>query len=144
MSKKTKELSLVKVIMQKSKDKNNQKSILEVDYLANHYLELAEDKEDMIKQTIKDINLSINKKKLNKEYLGSLIDYFKGKLFYIAYKNGKYFKMNDIIKLIDKATLLEFINEIETGQEFALELIDNISNPKLKDFFYGIFTYLYF
>ncbi len=140
-----KDSTLTKLVIQKGKAQNNQKSILEVDYMTNHYLELADDKQDMIRQTIKDINKSVNKRKIkNKEYLSSVNDYFKGKLFYIAYKEGKYLKIADVEKVIDKVTLIEFINEIETGQEFALELIDNIANQKLKDFFYGIFTYLYF
>jgi hypothetical protein len=137
--------SLTKMILQKSKDKNSQKSILEVDYMTNHYLELADNKQDVIKNMIKDINKSVSKKKIaNSKYFTALNDYLKGKLFYLALKDNKYFKMPDIEKVIDKNTLIEFVKEIESGQEFAWELIDNIKNDKLKDFFYGIFTYLYF
>lgn len=142
---KTTAASLTKMILQKAKDKNSQKSILEVDYMTNHYLELADNKQDVVKDMIKDINKSVNKKKMGKsKYFTSLNDYLKGKLFYLALKDNKYFKMPDIEKLIDKNTLIEFVKEIESGQEFAWELIDNIKNEKLKDFFYGIFTYLYF
>jgi len=142
---KTANINLTKLIIQKAKDKNSQKSILEVDYMTNHYLEMAENKQDVVKDMIKDINKSTNKRKIgNGKYFNSLNDYLKGKLFYLALKDNKYFKMADVEKLIDKNTLIEFVKEIEAGQEFAWELIDNIKNEKLKDFFYGIFTYLYF
>lgn len=137
--------NLTKLIIQKAKDKNSQKSILEVDYMTNHYLEMADNKQEVVKTMIKDINKSIIKRKIgNGKYFNSLNDYLKGKLFYLAIKDNKYFKMPDVEKVIDRNTLIEFVKEIESGQEFAWELIDNIKNEKLKDFFYGIFTYLYF
>jgi len=142
---KKKENKLTKLIMDKGKTKEKHKSILEIDYMANHYLELSDDKQSFIMSTIKDMNKTVNKRKIrNKEYFSALNDNLRGKLFYISYKDGKYLRMKDLEKLIDKKTVIEFVKEIETGQEYAWELIDNIGNPQLKDFFYGIFTYLYF
>lgn len=140
-----KENKLTKLILEKSKLNNIKKSLLEVDYMANHILELTEEKQEIIKNTIKDINKTANKKKFkDKEYLTALNDNLRGKLFYLAYKEGKYFKMADIEKVIDKKTIIEFIKEIETSQDYAWELIENIQQKTMKDFFYGIFTYLYF
>ena len=45
MGRKKEDNSMTKLIIKKSKEKNRQKSVLEVDDIANHYLELAEDKE---------------------------------------------------------------------------------------------------
>ncbi|MDR1997413.1 MAG: hypothetical protein LBQ83_03730 [Candidatus Margulisbacteria bacterium] len=129
---------------------NSPKLIMELDDIVNHELELIESsaKELAIKETIKEINQSAVKAKIaskNKEYFENLNDYCKGKLFYIAYKESrKYLKFKEIDKILDKNTLLGFVSEIETGQEYGWKLIDNLQNNKLKNFLYGIFTYLYF
>ena len=141
---------IVNYINKNSREANSQKLILEIDDIVNHQLELVEglDKELAIKATIKEINQSAVRTKLAKKHtdsFDSLNDYFKGKLFYIAYKDSKkYLKFKEIEKIIDKDTLISFVNEIETGQEYGWKLIDNLQNNKLKDFLYGIFTYLYF
>jgi hypothetical protein len=153
MTKTSKDNTVVGLVFKKGKEKNIKKSILEVDDMVNHHLELLDidiSKESIMKQAIKDINQTSNKKKIMKnkdgrEYFDSLNDYFKGKLFYIAYKeSSKYMKIPEIEKIVDKQTLINFIKEIEVGQEYAWALIDNLRNEKLKNFLYGIFTYLYF
>ena len=141
---------VMRYIKKNSREKNSQKLILEIDDIVNHELELVEDhsKELAIKATIKEINQGAFRSKLSKKNADSfeyLNDYFKGKLFYIAYKESKkYLKFKEIEKIVDKKTLLSFINEIEIGQEYGWKLIDNLQNNKLKNFLYGILTYLYF
>jgi len=153
MTKKTSTIS--QIITKKIKEKNIQKSILEVDDLVNHHLELLDinaSKETVMKQAIQEINkahiknkIIKNKKGNMREYFDSLNNFFKGKLFYIALKDSKkYLKFTEIEAIVDKQTLLGFIKEIEVGQEYAWSLIDNIRSEKLKNFLYGIFTYLYF
>jgi hypothetical protein len=153
MSKLRKDTTVTELVIKKGKDKNIRKSILEVDDMVNHHLELLDvnvNKEAIMKQAIKDINQTSNRKRIIKnkdgrEYFDSLNDYLKGKLFYIAFKeSSKYMKIPDIEKIVDKQTLINFIKEIEVGQEYAWALIDNLRNEKLKNFLYGIFTYLYF
>ena len=151
-----KDSTVTEMVIKKLDKKNIRKSILEVDDLVNHHLELLDldvSKEKIMKEAIKDINKSTNKKKIIKKtyeqesraYLNSLNDHFKGKLFYIAYKDSnKYLSIKDIEKVVDKKTLLGFVKEIEVGQEYAWSLIDNLKNEKLRDFLYGIFTYIYF
>ncbi|MDR2431959.1 MAG: hypothetical protein LBD99_06905 [Candidatus Margulisbacteria bacterium] len=141
---------IMRYISKNSKEKNPQKFILELDDIVNHELELVENaaKESAIKDTIQEINKSVVRAKIgkaNKEFLENLNDYFKGKLFYIAYKESqKYLKFKEIERIVDKSTLLGFVGEIETGQEYGWKLVDNLQNDKLKNFLYGIFTYLYF
>ena len=153
MTKKTSTIS--QIITKKIKEKNIQKSILEVDDLVNHHLELLDinaSKETVMKQAIQEINkahiknkIIKNKKGNMREYFDSLNNFFKGKLFYIALKDSKkYLKFTEIEAIVDKQTLLGFIKEIEVGQEYAWSLIDNIRSEKLKNFLYGLFTYLYF
>ena len=140
----------MRYIKRNSREKNPQKFILELDDLVNHELELVENtsKEGVIKSTIKEINQSAVRSKIsqrNKNSFEDLNDYCKGKLFFIAYKESKkYLKFKEIEKIVDKNTLLNFIGEIETGQEYGWKLIDNLQDNKLKNFLYGIFTYLYF
>ena len=148
-----KEATIAEYVITKAKDKNMKKSLLEVDDMINHHLELLDsNKEVLMRQAIKDINKVVNKRRIIKankkdqrEYFDSLNDYFKGKLFYIALKDSnKYLKITEIEAIIDRKTLMDFVSEIEAGQEYAWGLIENLKNEKLKNFLYGIFTYLYF
>lgn len=147
---KTATSGIARYIKKNAKEKNPQKFILELDDIVNHELELADNnaKELVIKSTIKEINESAVKNKIikqNKDFFEYLNDYCKGKLFYIAFKESrKYLKFKEIERIVDKETMLSFINEIETGQEYGWKLIDNLQDVKLKNFLYGIFTYLYF
>ena len=153
MASKAKEETITSYVITKAKDKNMKKSLLEVDDMINHHLELLDsNKEILMRQAISDINKSVNKKKIvrtnskeQREYFNSLNDYFMGKLFYIALKESyKYLKIAEIEMIIDRKTLMDFVGEIEAGQEYAWGLIENLKNDKLKNFLYGIFTYLYF
>lgn len=148
-----KQESITDYVITKAKDKNKKKSLLEVDDMINHHLELLDsNKEILMRQAIKDINKTVNKRRIIKsntreqrDYFNSLNDYFKGKLFYIALKDSsKYLKIPEIEMIIDRKTLMDFVSEIEAGQEYAWGLIENLKNEKLKNFLYGIFTYLYF
>jgi hypothetical protein len=142
--------SLLKYINKSSKEKNSQKFLLELDDLVNHELELVENtaKEAAVKNTIKEINQSAVRARVAKQHQESfdnLQDYFKGKLFYIAYRESqKYIKFKEIERIVDRNTLISFVKEIETGQEYAWKLIENLIDTKLRNFLYGIFTYLYF
>ncbi|GBR77595.1 hypothetical protein RDn1_254 [Candidatus Termititenax dinenymphae] len=141
---------ILKYLKKSAKEKNSQKFLLELDDIVNHELELVDNtaKEESVKNTIREINKSAIKAKVakqHKESFKNLQDYFKGKLFYIAFKESKkYLKFAEIEAIVDKNTLFSFINEIETGQEYAWKLIDNLVDAKLRNFLYGIFTYLYF
>ena len=147
---KTTTSGVMRYIKKNSREKNPQKFILELDDIVNHELELVEstNKELVIKSTIKEINQSAIKSRIvqrNRNSFEDLNNYCKGKLFYIAFKESKkYLKFKEIEKIVDKNTLLNFISEIETGQEYGWKLIDNLQDNKLKNFLYGIFTYLYF
>lgn len=153
MARPKKDNTVTELVLKKGKDKNVKKSILEVDDMVNHHLELLDldvSKEAIMKQAIRDINVGSNKKRIIKnkdgrEYFDSLNDYFKGKLFYIAFKeSAKYLKFPEIENIVDKQTLINFVKEVEVGQEYAWALIDNLRNERLKNFLYGIFTYIYF
>jgi hypothetical protein len=147
---KTTTSGVMRYIKKNAREKNHQKFILELDDIVNHELELVDSisKESVIKSTIKEINQSAVKTRIarqSKDSFEYLNDYFKGKLFYIAYKESKkYLKFKEIERIVDKSTLLSFVGEIETGQEYGWKLIDNLQDTKLKNFLYGIFTYLYF
>ena len=140
----------MKYLKKSAREPNSQKFLLELDDIVNHELELVEStaKEDAVKNTIREINRGVVKARVakkHKEAFKHLEYYFKGKLFYIAYKESKKFiKFKEIDALVDKATLFSFVHEIETGQEYAWKLIDNLVDDKLRNFLYGIFTYLYF
>ena len=143
---KTDNEKLLKEVISKSRDKKSLTSKLEIDDMVNHYIEISEDKQDFVKKMVRDINKSINKKKMgkNRDYFSSINSYCKGKLFYIAYKSGKYMRISTIEKKAKQEYLLGMVKEIETGQEYAWDLIDAIEDRELKDFLYGIFTYIYY
>ncbi|GBR75534.1 hypothetical protein NO2_0199 [Candidatus Termititenax persephonae] len=142
--------NITKYLKKNTKEQNPQKFLLELDDIVNHELEMVENtaKEESVKNTIREINRGVVKAQVAKQYREAfkrLEYYLKGKLFYIAYKESrKFIKFKEIDAIVDKATLFSFVNEIETGQEYAWKLIDNLVDDYLRNFLYGIFTYLYF
>jgi hypothetical protein len=115
-----------------------------MDNSLNYYISMAEEKEKFCKELINNINNSIYKKKIkNKDYHKSVSSILMGKLFYISYKNGKYIKFKNMEKIIKKDQLISIVKEIESSKSYGWELVEQIQNEEIKDFLYGIYTYIY-
>jgi len=123
---------------------NKSKAAHNVDNSFNYYLHLSNDKENFCTDIISNINKTSFKKKIkDKDYFKSVSFILLGKLFYLKYSNGKYLKLQKLEKLISKQKLIEVITDMESSRDLAWSYVEQTENEHLKDFFYGVYTYIY-
>jgi hypothetical protein len=131
-------------LIKNAKISNKSKAAHNVDNSFNYYLNLSNDKENFCSDIITNINKNSFKKKIkDKDYFKSVSFILLGKMFYLKYSNGKYLKIKKLEKLIDKEALVDIITEMESSRDLAWSHVENTEKEELKDFFYGVYTYIY-
>jgi len=135
---------VIEDLIKNAKLKNRSRAAHNMDNSFNYYLHLSNNKEDFCTDIIGNINKSAFKKKINdKDYFNSVSFILLGKLFYLKYSKGTYLKLKNLEKLIDKKTIIKVVTEMESSKNLAWSYVESAKNEKLKDFFYGIYTYIY-
>lgn len=131
-------------LIKNSVTENKGQATYNVDNSFNYYLHLSNNKESFCVDLISNINKSSFKSKIkDKNYFNSVSFILLGKLFYLKYSNGKYLKLPKLEEMISKVALLKAVKEIESSKDLAWSYVESGETEDLKDFFYGIYTYIY-
>ncbi|MDR2429184.1 MAG: hypothetical protein LBD62_05190 [Candidatus Margulisbacteria bacterium] len=116
-----------------------------IDYEIGALLPAVDNKTEFCKQILAKLHThtSSNSNELTKDFLAKLKIYLLGKLFYLSLQDKRYLLIQNFSSRANHKFMLDAVSQIEASAENAALFLDSLSDPKQKDFFIGITSYIY-
>jgi hypothetical protein len=116
-----------------------------IDYEISALLPAIDDKTEFCQQILTKLHAYTGRSSSGtaKDFLAKLNTYLLGKLFYLSLQNKRYLLIQDFSSRSNYKFMLDAVSQIEISAENAALFLDSLTDPRQKDFFIGITSYIH-